>query len=509
MSTGWKTRRDILRGHAEQKIVEPLREHQWTIHEIREVEVGEYLVIDVERGGQRHKIGLLYSSATANDVYKRLATEVEHIYVDNGLYQLQSFAYGVEKPISAIDDFRDLLVSWNSASTEGRFAPTSESVVEAGPAKERSLLAEAPIDAIWLRIRQLGSVTLARKLVEARDRDAGMGLDAHVLTEKAQGLAYSVRNATDYYRTHDRLNVSQRVLNLYYGSLAFAFAEMLASPNGPRTLGEIEDNTKQGHGLYTLDGDRDGLEHLVVGAISQGFFPAWMKVLGVSIETLPAKKPRLFSDLGKLPLGSWTSVEQLFARIPEVADLFVDIFETKPGWVTPVYDQRANMQGLRSQKQPTSSYVLLVDDSARLTKEDIAAFPGPLSEISEVPVRLGTGELSTESGRHFRAAVDHSGKKLWWDALQIHHSPFERDSIIQPVFGVGEYRAISLVLLYALSIVVRYRPSVWRRVQEGDLDHLRVLIEAFLAVVERVLPEQFLETITGQKIFVRQPGSFF
>jgi hypothetical protein len=92
----------------------------------------------------------------------------------------------------------------------------------------------------------------------------------------------------------------------------------------------------------------------------------------------------------------------------------------------------------------------------------------------------------------------------------VHHSPFERNALILPIFGtVSEYRAICVVLLYALSIVVRYRPSLWRRVQEGDLDHMRVLTEAFLAVSERVLPEQFLEKITGQPVFVKQPGSFF
>jgi hypothetical protein len=64
------------------------------------------------------------------------------------------------------------------------------------------------------------------------------------------------------------------------------------------------------------------------------------------------------------------------------------------------------------------------------------------------------------------------------------------------------------VILYALSIVVRYRPSLWRRIQEGDLDHVRVLIEAFLFVVERVLPEQFLEKILGQRVDARQPGFF-
>ena len=88
--------------------------------------------------------------------------------------------------------------------------------------------------------------------------------------------------------------------------------------------------------------------------------------------------------------------------------------------------------------------------------------------------------------------------------------PFERAALIRPIFGtVDEYRAVCVALLYGLSIVVRYRPSIWRRVQEGDLDHMRVLIEAFLAVVERVLPEQFLEKITARRVFAKQPGSFF
>ena len=46
-------------------------------------------------------------------------------------------------------------------------------------------------------------------------------------------------------------------------------------------------------------------------------------------------------------------------------------------------------------------------------------------------------------------------------------------------------------------------------VQEGDLDHMRALIEAFLAVAERVLPEQFLVTVSGQPVSANQPGSFF
>jgi len=39
--------------------------------------MGEYVVIQAERAGQRHEVALLYSSGTKNSVYKELAGEVE------------------------------------------------------------------------------------------------------------------------------------------------------------------------------------------------------------------------------------------------------------------------------------------------------------------------------------------------------------------------------------------------------------------------------------------------
>ncbi len=505
-NSGWEQRLAILRRDANSKFLEPLRTHAWTAAIDREVENGEYLLISAERGGHRHLIALLYSSATDNAVYKTLARQVEHIFFNGEPYMLESFAYGLDKPVSGADDFHPLLLKWNAASSDGQFVPIADNAepVAASRPHHRVLLSEEPIEAIWLRLRQLQSVTLAKKLIAARAERENVSLDDDAIRSKAEGVAFALRNATDYFHAREVRNVSQRVLNLYYGSLAFAFAEMLASPVGSKTLAEIEDSTKQGHGLYTIDGSGNGLEHLVVGVISSGFFPAWMKSMGLAVDNIPAKKARQYGELAGLPPASWLTVEQLFASIPEVSDLFNDIFESAPRWVTPVYDQGANAgPWLFGKKERVDrSYVLLVDDSARLTKEDIAAFPGPISEIVAV--------ASEHPGRNFRVAVDHTGKDSWWDALPVHHSPFERNALILPIFGgVNEYRAICVVLLYALSIIVRYRPSVWRRVQEGDLDHMRVLIEAFLAVVERVLPEQFLEKVTGQRVFAKQPGSFF
>jgi hypothetical protein len=503
MDAGRAARMEILRNDAERKILEPLRIHKWAATIEREFDDG--MIIAAERGGHRHSVALIYSSATDNTVYKTLAAQVEHIFFNGEPYRVQEYAYGLDKPVSSAADFHSVLVEWNKTSAEGKFVPESGNVdtVEVSAPQNRVLLSEKPIEAIWLRIRQFQSVTLARKLIERRAAADGVDLDAAVVQSKAEGVAFALRNASDYFQSKEGRNVSQRVLNLYYGSLAFAFAEMLAAPRGSKTLAEIENSTKLGHGLYTVDGVGDGLEQIVVGVFA-GFFPAWAASIGSPISAIPLKKARRYEDLASSPDKSWLSIETLFASIPEVADLFADIFEGKPRWVRPAYDQAANAlpSMFRRQEPATRSYVHLIDGTGRLTKEDIALFPGPISEISEV--------ASEAHGRHFRVAIDHPGKQFWWEALRIHHSPFERDALIRPIFGViDEYRATCVALLYALSIIVRYRPSIWRRVQEGDLDHMRVLIEALLAIVERVLPEQFLEKVTAQRVFAKQPGSFF
>jgi hypothetical protein len=420
-------------------------------------------------------------------------------------YHVEAYAYGLDKPVSSANDFHSVLVEWNKSSSDGKFVPelAQAEIQEPDEPQARLLLSEEPIEAIWLRLRQLQSITLAKKLIARRAQAEGIALETSVAQSKAEGVAFALRNASDYFQPKDGRNVSQRILNLYYGSLAFAFAEMLAAPRGAAALAEIEDSTKLGHGLYTVDGVDGSLEQIVVGVFA-GFFPTWTSFMGSPVQDIPRKKARRHDDLASYPTASWLTIETLFASIPEVGDLFGDIFDGKPNWVRPSYDQRANagLSLFGGRSSVSRSYVVLGDSTARLTRDDIALFPGPISEITEIEPK--------GHGRRYRVAVDHPGKQFWWEALHLHHSPFERTALIRPIFGaVGEYRAICVALLYALSIIVRYRPSVWRRVQEGDLDHMRVLIEAFLTAIERVLPEQFLEKITAQRVFAKQPGSFF
>ncbi|OIQ91712.1 hypothetical protein GALL_263430 [mine drainage metagenome] len=502
--SGARMRLNLLRQGAERKVLEPLRLHGWIAAVERESAGGEeFLILTAARGDASHRVALLYSCASSNALYKQLATEVEHIFFNGEPYHQESYASGLDKPVGPVDEFPALLVQWNEASRNGKFADVASE--DFGPPTRRSmriLLSETPIEAVWLRLRQLQSVTLAEKMIADRARRESASLEPSVLRAKAEGVSYALRNAADYFRKGDEHAIGQRIVNLYYGTLSFAFAEILASPSSADTLETLENSTKQGHGLYTVDAVDDGAKAVAVGMLGSGFFPAWMAAIGVTIAGLPSRRPRSPQDLATVNADTWILVEDLFATIPEVADLFADIFDTPPRWIRPAGDMEANLGQAFGPGAPRSqSYIKLVDQFGRLTAEDIARFPGPISDIREVD--------SKGDGRHYRVLVKHEHLPQPWDALELHHSPFERSALLLPIFGViHQYRVICLVLLYALSIIVRYRPSLWRRIQDGDLDHLRALIDAFIAVAERILPQAFLETVAGQPVFARQPAGF-
>ena len=233
---------------------------------------------------------MMYTSATENKVYKALVGRVEHIFINGQLYKVQSYAYGIDTPVTSADDFHE--VCWSGTGERGRQIRSTYRGRRAGGRKapeHRVLLSEEPIKAIWLRLRQLQSVIWLEKWSADRAQREQVAVDGDVLGQRRK--AWPLRSETLGLLPRRSTHVSQRILNLYYGSLAFAFAEMLASPNGANTLGDIENSTKQGHGLYTLDGTTNDLEHLVVGVIGSGFFPSWMKFLGMPTDQIPARKP--------------------------------------------------------------------------------------------------------------------------------------------------------------------------------------------------------------------------
>lgn len=493
----------ILRREVEQIVLKPLQSHGWTLESVREVDHDDCIEVHATKGSAATKIAILYSSSgISNEKYRLLSQRVEHIFFQGQPYMLETFAAGIQIPVEPLGDFFPFLVKLNRRVEPDR----SPATAPARPVGVRRLTAENPIEAISARLQQFTSVRLASKLVERRAEIVKAELPARTIASKATGVAFSMRSALDYISASASDKLIKRVLGLYYGSMAFAQAEMLASPTGPADLDEVEGMTKQGHGLYTLSIPGGGFADLRVGVLATGFLPQWLTFLGQDTTAFPTKKPRSASDLEKLPVRMVCTLRDLFSAMPEIDDLFAEVFGGEAGWLGVVYDSDANLRTPilnATGKKADSTYGLFIDRSGQISIDSIKQAGWPLAEI-QVHETKGSGAV-------YRARVDHTGHDLWWRVLPTHSSPFGKNAtlILPSVGNMREYRTIAATTLYALSIMARYMPSAWRRIEGGDEDHYLALVKAALAVWERILPEQFLESIAGEIIHTSQPGSFF
>lgn len=492
-----------LRREVDQTVLKPFRSHGWSAEIIRETEGHDCIEVAAERGTVATRVAVLYSSSgISKSEYGALSNRVQRIFFNGQLYMPESFASGATVPVEPLGNFFSYLVELNKQVEPDRSPP----VLLRRPASVRRLTAENPVEAILARLRQFTSATLAGRLVKRRAATEAIPLPSDTIKSKASGIAWSMRSALDYLDSTPREALIKRVLGLYYGTIALAQAEMLASPSGPIDLDEVEGMTKRGHGLYALAGPDGGFADFRVGVLKTGFLPRWMSFLGHDISGYSKDKPSSAADLDKVPAGMACSIRDLFASMPEIDDLFAEVFGGPPGWVSVAYDDERNARGATAlnatPRKATSTYGLFLDRSGEISIDTLNSAGWPLAEIRRVDEFEGPRTA-------FRARVDHTGHDVWWMALPTHSSPFRTDAtlLFPTLGGLREYRTIAAATLYALSIMARYLPSAWRRVEGGDEDQYLALVQASLAVWERLLPEHFLESIAGETVRTAQPGN--
>ena len=448
------------------------------------------------------RIAVVYSSSgISNEKYRDLAGRGNHIFFSGQPYEQESFTRGVTVPVEPLGDFLLFLIDM-SKQVEPDCSPP---VLRRKTPRVLRLTAENPLDAVIARLEQFTSVNLAGKLVERRAADEGKPLLNQTIDSKAIGVAYSMRSALDYIVSTSAEKLNRRVLSLYYGTMALAQAEMLASPSGPSDLDTVEGMTKQGHGLYTFAASNEGFADLRVGVRADGFLPRWMEYLGLDVSGYPKKAAKSQKDIEKMPTGMVCTLGDLFASMPEVYDLYAEVIGAAPKWISVAYDTEDNARtpALNATKRKAdSTYGLFIDRSERVPIDSLRSAGWPLAEIQEIQ--------SSDAGITFRARVDHAGYDVWWSVLPVYYSPFRSGPtlLFPTIGGLQDYRAIVGVTLYALSIMARYMPSAWRRIEGGDEDHYLALVKAALTVWERVLPERFLQSVTGERVHSAQPGSW-
>lgn len=107
---------------------------------------------------------------------------------------------------------------------------------------------------------------------------------------------------------------------------------------------------------------------------------------------------------------------------------------------------------------------------------------------------------------HFTGAFVHPIGH-WGSFLKPYKSGYSGTSLVAPFWGINDPFLLHLTVLYGFSIIVRYLPDLWHRIEDGDLDHIRAFLEHYLVIVDNVLPKIIVERLTGIPLMITQPGS--
>jgi hypothetical protein len=367
------------------------------------------------------------------------------------------------------------------------------------------LVAENIGEAVWLRFRRLTSSTLCRRMIEAR----APKLPPAVAEQKGQEVASSVRGALGYWGTQPG-SLNAKVLSRYYALLQVSIAEQISDPASTADLRKIQSHTESGHGLWAIAAPEEEFPaNYRIACQARGHFYEYCRYKGIDLAPYAlGARPASWAKLAEDKRSRTTALADMLRRIPELQPLIEETLGVQPLSFRVGYDTRSPDNAQRGaqaasdaprKEGPVTAFIGIYSLGQKLSVEYLRSLELPFKNIRE---DSATGPQSN----NFLADFEHPRKIYWENYLGTYKSGYCGTSVIVPVWGVKDIFIIHFIVLYALSIVVRYLPSLWHEIEDGRLDHIRALIEQYLAVVDNVLPIVAIQRITGRRLITVPPG---
>ena len=363
------------------------------------------------------------------------------------------------------------------------------------------LVAENVAEAVWLRLRRLTSSTLCQHVIEMREPS----LPVDVLERKGREVAASVRSALGYWQTQAE-SLNAKVLTRYYALLQISIAEQLASPASNADLKKIQSHTERGHGLWTIPAGEDFPTSYMVGCQNRGHFYEYCRFRDIDLShyMLSRARPDSWDNLSAEKRSGTISLADLLRRIPELQVLIEETLGTEPLSFrvgSPLTQNPERLSKPPIAAPSTISHICIYPDGQRLTAKYLNSLGLRITNIQPA-------KDTTTNYPYFVGDFTHPSDKSWYQCLQTYKSGYCGRSIIVPFWGdIIDPFIIHFVTLYALSIIVRYLPSLWYEIENGKLDHISALIEHYMVIIDNVLPQLAIERVTGKQLIAVQPGS--
>ena len=503
--TGFKARLDILHNEIKNHIQPLLEGHGWAWEIESTHQQGDgFLIIKIEKNQVTKRFGIIYGQQVSKDIYSYIQNVADACLIYGMTFDSNcSFSRDFTKPLMLINEFLNILRDWNKeceVDIEEIYTPREYKI----PSKIH-LSAENPSEQCWMLINSLKSTEVCRRYISQRFKN----LLPEIINSKAEGISYLIQNVSDYYSTAQSQNITQRLLNLYYGTLAFMEADILMNSSEYNDLQSVENITKQGHGLCTfLPEENYSMENLYTCLQNHGLFPEWLKVHGYDITHFRESKVKKTSDIGDYCY----TFNSILNRLPELAVLMrlVDP-QYHTGYFEPQISHSLNQHGngffktdKGYQSENTGSYIIFRDESFSSGIEDVKSLIGPLEQFNICEDEYKS--FSDTEYKCYSAFIRHDceNKNEKWDTfLNTHYNAYSPYSILIPLKGLkDDWSVYAVMTLYTYSIIVRYYPNIWRRMQFGEYDKYYAVCMQFANIIEKILPHIFYEYVSGQDLHI-------
>jgi YaaC-like Protein len=349
------------------------------------------------------------------------------------------------------------------------------------------ILTDDPIRQIWLRLDVLSTFSGAKVFLQRKCGESGITIPGELLDKKALGLAYSIRNANEYFTVLSSRSITTSCLAYYYGTLGLLCADLLSRIDNNVTLDEIEGFTRSGHGLGLFYDENSAFPDSVkLSILANGFLPQFLRHSGVGTSGMCVKRRYdAYSKVEEDDKVKILSLRDLISRIPELRNMYVDLFREQPNYIS--FEAQDNLDA-----NTVEVIFPRHQNSFYLTETKIRELMDWPDEIDLIfGEKLGTNGFYTPKQQPVSIIENR------WD--QTYQSVMTYECYIKPLLGLHDPLFFNFMLLYCLSIWVRYSPALWREVNEGTKDIYRPMFATFLSSVERIIPNLILDRIYNRR----------
>lgn len=302
----------------------------------------------------------------------------------------------------------------------------------------------------------------------------------------------TIRQAREYFAAARSSPLLTRPVLAYYGMVSLAKLVLLFDRSAPIPMDSIESLERKGHGLkHHEDSSTNGFD-LASGTleITADGKPGALQPRGI----FPNLATRVVGADSARWLGTRLPIMRLLRMIPQIEGSLQQSLGPDADYLGMGVDIHTHVDGTVSLDVDLDRPGLSSVDDVRNRAPYLTASGALLSEAAPTARTPAKAVLTFAKPALAYATAVREEFYSSSATLPPHHEGVRFDSILS-----------SYALMYALSIIARYKPHRWAAILDGRGSSLLPVVEAFVATAERWWPNLLLNRLTGCWVRFAQP----